>query len=865
MSNFLIGHAYKNVWCDPAMDYQHIFMPARLCVPAGVTGTIDVLWRTYALPTTTDNYQVFQIGQIQPQALGLTAKIDQWVSLASVMASVNVLIQVYTTNGIFLPLATSYIMFTRDRNLILAVKSWPAIADLTTVDCFFRFYSNAFFSSKRSWGETNAVVSKFYQHTTVQAGLTFQQLFTSYQAKPGFVTLTINGRYRDTFVPMSLNVGDVLEFVYDSSVKKVIDFPISDLQTFESTKDSKIKYLLHYSGPQGTAAGTDAVQAMIDYRDDIDVYLYLAGTYTDGSSNLDGIYFHKNNDDAFRQVTHRDYSVAVPYVVTYQTSNPTWTNISLLTLRLIIRNGGFDRPLVFDVNRIHELYMMPDQDIVNAFLGINSNITNWQAATLENSDYIDIMDADEAQITLDEVESAYGYYAISNLIAPSPILLPQTSTWMSLPPGLQSNATMYEYDTHGHLLGWYPHVLGPQYTPVETGCTMVEGLVGPGSSTIPQVMGQNAVLIAPNVSYRFYIAPIVSGVVQTGQWQDVTGDDTKYQIVNGAVNWLVNSAAYQTCVKSNAGHLIYQLSMNPANGLLQFSVEATVSYPNGMVNQPLTIPVGQLDLWLNGCALIENVDYYVTWPQVVIVNKAFLNQDGSPQVITVRGSGFCNSDLSRTPAMETDFVRYGVISHNGYYNIHFGRVIRIVANGAVWAPSQVIFAENEIEGTIPNLPNGSPYSITSVVVPMGAYTDQDTYTMLAADKVIDANVSAYLTEMLPDTYPSTPDIIPDKYAVYSPFCSVIIHDMVNGFLSMENFMGQYSDRDVKDALASYTYLLAYDPTQKNVDLSHIDIHPHNETVVINLTVYQYNFLSRAVNLFLNGEVDLSKFLSFTWY
>jgi hypothetical protein len=864
MSNFLVGHAYRNVWCDPEQDFQHIFMPALICQPAGVMGTVDVLWRTYNLPTTSDTYQVFQIGQINPQALGLEAKINQWESLATVMTNRLVYINVYTTNGINLPLATSYVMFTRDRTLILAVKMWPTIADLTQVDVFFRFYSNAFFNSIRSQGQVNAVTSRFYQHQgSTTAALAYQQLYTTYLAKPGFVVLYKNGRYTGTLNPLTLNNGDILEFIYDSSVKKVVDFPVSQLQTFDSTKDQKIKYLLHYSGAQGFADGTDAAQATIDYRDDIDVFLYLPGTNPDGSSTFDGIYFHKNQDDAFRQVTHRDYSVAVPYVVTYQTSNPTWTNISLLTIRIVIRNAGFDRALISEANRINELYRMPDQDIVNAFLGINSTVQNWRAPTLEDSEYVDIMDSLAGNVTLDMVETAYGYYEIGDILAPSPILM-NGADWISLPPGLMNNATMYEYDTNGHLLGWYPHVTGPQYTPVYTGCALVEGMVGPGSSTLSQVMGQNSVPVSANLSYRFYIAPVVNGIVQTGQWQDVTGDTTKYQIVNGNVQWLVNTTAYQTCIKSDAQHLVYQLTLDPPNGVYKFSVNATVSYPSGMVSEVLTIPPGQLDVWLNGCALIENVDFYCVWPQIVIVNKAFLNQDG-PQTITVRCSGFCNSNLTRNAAMETDFVRYGVLSHNGVYNVHYGRVMRIVSNGSVWAPSQVIFAEDQIEGTIPNLPNGSPYSITQVVVPTRGFTDQDTYAMLATDAPIDQAVSAYLTEMLPDTYPSTPDIIPDKYAVVSPFSCAIIHDMVNGILPMTNFMGQYSDRDVKNALAAYTYLLAYDPTQMNVDLDHIDIHPHDETTVIQLTIYQYNFLSRAVNIFLNGQVDLSKFLSIVWY
>lgn len=863
MTNILVANALTNVWCDPAQDFQHIFLPALISPPAGVVGTISVLWRTYQLPTVGDSYQVFQIGHIEPSLLGLESIPGQWESLAEVMADRLVYINVYTTNGIMLPLATSYIMYTKDRTLILAVKMWPTIADLSTVDCFFRFYSNAFFSSVRSYGEVNAIYSAFYQHNgVVPAALQYQQLYQSYLSKPGFVVLYKNGRYVGTFNPLTLQVGDILEFVYDSSVKKVVDFPIAALQTFESVKDLKMKYVLHYSGPQGLADGTDAVQATIDYRDDIDVFLFLPGTTSSGAATFDGIYFNKNNDDAFRQLTHRDYSIAAPYLASYQLSNPTWTNLADLTVRIVIRNAGWDRPLISEVNRINELYRLPDEEIVNAFLGINSTVSNWRAPTLEDSSYVDIMDATAIEVNLSMVEAAYSYMAIGQVFANSPMLLGNAS-YVELPPLLQSNSTMYEYDAAGQFLGYYPHVLGREYTPVYPGCALIEGIVGAGSSVLPMVVNQNSVPVNPVNSYRFYIAPIINGIVQNGLWEDVTGDDTKYQIVGGYVQWLVNSAAYQTVIKTDASHLVYNLQLDPPDGVYRFSINATVSYPSGMVNEVLSIPVGQLDIWMNQHALIENVDYYVIWPQVVIVNKEFLNQNG-PQSITVRGSGFCSNTLTRTGAFETGFLRYGVLSHNGVYNVHYGRVMRIVANGAVWAPSQVIFAEDQAVGVIPNLPNGTPYSITQVVVPTLGNTDTATYTMLATDQVIDTAVSDYLSEMLPDQYPDTPDIIPSLYEVFSPFTAAIIHDMVNGILSIENFMGQYSDRDIKTALAGYTWLLSYDPAALGVDTTHIAIHPHDQTTVINLNIYQYNLLSRAISLYLTEPVDLSKFLSVSW-
>lgn len=853
MSNFLVTHAQQNVWCDPEQDYQHIIQPTRITDPRGVMGTCQVLWNTITLPTQTDRYHVYQIGQVNPSALGLVAGYGFWLTLASVMTSRRVYIQVYTKDGILFPLAEAYIMFTKDRTLIVALKEQPTLPPLKTTQVYFRFYSNSYFASRRSDGTVNQVTSGFYRHTNTVDGLAFQNLFHSYLAKPGFTSLTVNGQLVNDFIPMNLTVGDVLEFVYDTSVKKVVDFDISGLQTFESVKDSKIKYLLHYAGPQ---ANGDTV---IDYRDDCDVWLFKKGAPVNGVTPYKGIYFHKNQDDAFRQVTHRDYSAAVPYVSAYLDSQTTWGDITQLTLRVVIRNAGWDRPLVDEAHRIKELYKLNETDLVNAFLGIDSTVDVWRAPNLENSDYVRIMDAELNSITLPMVESAYGYNAIGRLLADSPQYV-TTNTPAELGPALQAGSTVYEYDANGVLLGWYPHVLGAEYLPVYQGTALVEGAVGNGSTYLPIVMGQQTVTLDPTLSYRFYLAQVDHGQVLTGTWQDVTGDSTKYLIQDGVVHWLVNMSSFQTCVKSDGAFLAYDLNMAPANGLLQFSVQATVSYPNGASHEVLYIPPGQLDLWLNGHALIENLDYYVTWPQVVIVNKAFLVA-GNQQKITVRGSGFCNSDFSRSVAEEASFLEWGALSHNDRFNIRDDKVIRIIAAGRTLHRDQVVFSEDRAQALLPVVPNGSPYQVTNVVTPVRSFCDQDTYALQAPALATDKAISDYLTLHLPDVKPSGPDVIADKYSVYSPFCSTVIHDLVNGILLMDNFMGQYSDKDVKDALQGYMYLLAYDPTQKHVDLGHVAIHPHNLTTVIELNYYQYNFIARAVHVILNDEVDLSAFLA----
>jgi len=852
MLNPLVAHAYQNVWCDPAMDFEHIFEPTRITSSSGVMGECTVMWRTVKLPTSTDRYHVYTLGQVNPQTLGLVAKTSQWMTLAAVMAERLTYIQVYTAEGLLFPLAQSYIMYTRDRTLILAVKEQPNIAPLSTTPLFFRFYANAFFGSRRSDGQVNNVESIFYSHTDINSALAFQHQVSLLVALQGYVTLTLNGRYINGFVPSTLQGGDLLEAVYDSSVKKVIDFNVTDLSTFESIKDAKTKYLLHYSDPQ-------TPDVLIDYRDDCDLWLIKKNPIQTGST-WDGLYFHKNNDDAFRQVTHRDYSVCVPYVATYMGTQASWTDLSELTLRLVIRSAGFDRPLVPEANQIHELYKLPDDLIVKAMLGIDSTVSNWRAPTLENSQYIDIMDANLGAVTLPMVESAYGYNAIATVLAESPTLVDERG-YVDLPVALQNGSTMYEYDANGVLLGWYPHVAGAQYQPVYEGCKLVEGWVGSGSAVIPQVMDMSGTPIQAGYSYRYYIATRKDdGYADDSTWQDVTHDSTKWTTVNGKVQWLVDTGSYVTCVKSDASHLIYTLDLTPMNGLLQFSIGAQITYPTGVQYSVLAIPTGQLDLFLNGYALVENLDYFVQWPQVIVVNKAYL-ADSATQSLTIRASGFCRSTMKRPPVAEYGFLRWGVLSHNDTFNVRDDHVQRVIANGRTFDKSQLVFAEDQASIAIPAVPNGSPYQVQDLIVPLRNYCDQDTYTLLTPAQTVDQAVSDYLTLKIPETIPGTLDVITDKYAIYSPFCSTIIHDMINGLLSMSAFEGQYSDRDIKQALANYTYLLSYDPTQKSMDLTHVAIHPTNLLTVLTLNIYQWKFISRAVKIFLNGDVDLTKFVA----
>ena len=138
----------------------------------------------------------------------------------------------------------------------------------------------------------------------------------------------------------------------------------------------------------------------------------------------------------------------------------------------------------------------------------------------------------------------------------------------------------------------------------------------------------------------------------------------------------------------------------------------------------------------------------------------------------------------------------------------------------------------------------------------------DTYTYRAQSQVVDQQVSDYLTLKLPEPVEVNPNMVPRKYWIYSPFSSVVMHHLKSGQINLGGFKGQYSDRDVRVALANYEYLLQYEPTRDpNIDLDLVSIHPHNKLTEVTLDIYQYNFLRRAIKTYLDDKVDLSQFIS----
>lgn len=854
--DYLRDHALKNVWCTPDQDMQVIIKLAKITGPGGVKLKTRVLWREEYLPDTNSFWNVYQIGQVHPLIFGLFPLSHEWVAFDKTCNEQKMIADIYTDEGINLPRFQTYYKYNEDRNLIVAVKKNPKIPfDFNKDDIYLRVYTNEFFNTLRSDQIEDFIHVEGKVPTTNQQILDLQTTLATYTARDGAVNVFVNGFKKDTIDLITTTPGDIVEFVYDSSIYKVIDFRVGDLLNFHSTLDAKMKYLLHYAG---------ADNGMIDYQDDIDVFMMR----DIGNGRQKGLYYHKNSEDAVRNVTHRDYSIVVPYVVNYnsvffknQTTAPVLDPDDMY-VRLHIRKSGYDRPLVFEHNRIHELYKMQDVDIVKAMLGIDSTVNNWRAEVLEAAGYTEIMRSECKNVTNELVQKAYGYNAISVILGQTPSATYDFSNKkvIDVPYGLQTGATAYEYSADGTLLGWHVHPVGSRYSCVDDNAAYVEMFNGIGTDHLDEYYNATNIPLNPKHSFRVYECRTMGGVPDN-KFVDVTDSPNKYGVSSGRLIWLDNSTMYYPMVRTNAKFIAKDMEFMINHGEFKFSIVTLQKRGATWTEWVMHVPMGEIDIFLNGKSLIRDLDYVVRFPEIVIINKEYLvNPATEAQKIHIRHTGFCKPDMTLDEYGDYGFIVHGVLSNNSKYDIRDDKVLRITVDGALKTRSDMVFSEFHTGVSIIDSLNGQPYQVKDVVVPFKGLTREDTYSLRAKSIAVDKAVSDYLTIKIPQPPRTPPSAIVDRYAVVSPFCNRIIYSVDNGIIPIADRV--YSDQEVYNLCKPYEGLLKYDPTTEEleVDDRFVIIHPHNLGFVVNFTLAKYRFMEQVVRIYNRNRVTLSPFV-----
>lgn len=856
MSDFLVQQAIQSVWCTPTQDQQSNIKLSKITRYGGVYTKVKVMWRSYMLPAMGVLFHCYQIGGISPKYLGLTvpAAAGMWIKLSDACNNEETVADLFTINGVQSPRVLAWYTVSDDGDLVLAVQRYDKVGiDYDEEDLYLRIYHNAYYGSVRRSTTTEYIDVRGGIMRTNDDILALQTAFIAANNRgAGAAYCFVNGYFVNAIDLINIKLDDVAEFVFDGSIYAVEDFSVKDLTVFDSTLDMKRKYLVH---------PLQGLRDTITYQDDVDFFVYQ-GT---GGGRFKGLYVQRTQIDAVRQITHMDYGVAVPYLDAYRNTQPTWEDLNNLTLRVHLRKSGYYRPLVNEANRIKELYKLPDAEIVAALTGVEATVPEWQAAHLEAASYTQVMRSSPKNMTPALVQDAFGYNAMSQYLGMTPSLTTNFSgiQQATIPVNLQYRATVYEYDANGLLLGWYLHAVGAVWTTRNADTRMVEIISGYATTRLDEKYGAAGATLDPALDYRMYTCGVYGGTPDE-QWVDVT-DGSKYVVSGNALTWLTVPETTYTLARSNMDFLGYDLDLVMQNGLLQFTLMSEQDRGNGFGSRPMKIQMGELDVFLNKQALVEDVDYVVEFPQVIIINKKYIDNNAASQKVTVRFCGHCNSDLSRTNLGDRGFVTHGVLSNNNRFNIRDDKVLHIAVGGQVIDRSKLTFAEEHSGVSVPGVANGSPYVVRDIVVPMRGTTNAKTYDLRASALVVDKHIADYLTEKLPPPTFTDASAIEGLYQVYSPFCSSLISDLRDGVLADDRMFGSYNDDVLREMCAGYEWLLKFEPTREphKADSDFVSVEPFYKDVVTSLTLPQYRFLSRAVSLYLNNAVVLSHFINIT--
>jgi hypothetical protein len=651
---------------------------------------------------------------------------------------------------------------------------------------------------------------------------------------------------------------------------------------------------LHYNGNSN----------IIDYQDDIDLFLIK-------SSTGKGIYIHKNNEDTLRNITHKDYSIVTSYVHSYFDhfkDENGFVDTSDLILRFHVRNSGYNRSLIYERNKINELYKLNDTQIKETLLGINSNIDIWRAPVLEESLYVNLFRADYNQFSLDTVSEMLGYNAVAKVVG-NAIHFTQTVNnvkVVKVPYLLQINSTVFEYDTNGLLLEYSYHNTGEQYTCKNTNTSFVEIIYGEASDTLDEAYENNSIVVTKNNNYRFYTCDIVNGV-PTYIWQDVTDPDvffgannvlegwtgldiwgtnsiteknnrwtnsdtmsqltidysdvwseiySDYSLESNTVTW--NNPNKYTLIRSDKKFICYQTNVEFVEGLLEVPIIYKQKRNNVFEELEITVPLGDLDVFLNGKYLIPNLDYYYDNPKIVIVNKKYLN-DINQQNILIRFTGFCNKDMTTNTSGEFGFIRNGKLSDNHRFNIKDGKNQRISISGSIRPPTTVSYFEDINSGTIITSDNGKPYFLRDIVVPTTQVAKRETYSFKNESDIIDKIISDYLTTKIDQSTSAQLNVISDKHYLFSPFLSSVLINLIHDEIDISSLSQRYNEEDIRKLCLNYEHMLKYDPINvlNNTNKDYVIVHPHPFSNSVDLEFNKYVFFTKVCEVYSNGFVDLS--------
>lgn len=852
IDNPVVQYAETNLWGNPEENNQHQVKLVRISSDYGETKNFNLMGKWRTLPKIGPTFQIFSVGGLHPGYWNFQTHLlyrnplDRWVNVGSLLKSRGVQLDLYNTKGKQFSRSHCWIMVTYDGLVLLAFQKFQTYPMPRTEDMFFRCYTPSVpvdFGAAAMSGEGNPFAYETMTYESQQELAVFQGMYNAYKAKPGFTGVFHNGAFFEGSPAQltGLNVGDTVEFWHDPTVIRMERHRYKNLKNFYSDLDKKRKLILH--PPKVDNDFT------LRYFDDNDYYLV--------GPKGKGVYMHRNNETTIRQLTHADVAIADDAIQMASEYHPDLKQVSEIVVIVLIRKTDWIHQWPNEHQRIRYLYRFNDAGILRAMSGDRATVPEWTGSGLESGSVMSLTRSQLSGVRRQQASLALGYNALTRVVSETPLRVTfvEGGRGVEVPPTYRRSFTAWEYSAEGLLLGNVNQSNVRYYNPTNDLCTMVEFTFGRTGRKMEYTITKDDISMDPEFDFRVYKSGWdISKLTLKGELTDVTGDDSVYTFEDGMIVWKkLDRVNERGVILSNATSLSYSFKLDHMDHSLAFAL--TVIYEDGGLIFPIAF--AQVDVWLNGHPLIDNVDWIFRDQYCYIINKEFIV--AGAQTITVRAHGF--HDDSKNPKFETElgFVEGGVIGRFGRYNLRNDRVTRTVINGALYLTDEVPNAELQMPSDLGDELNGKPYMVKHVYCPIKFVEPYKTYPLYDRSRAVDQSVSDYMTKYLPKPEGGVIPNLQDKYRVFSPFMNVVVNGLINRLIKLPALgVGEtvYPDQLVRDLVAPYIWWLALDPITREFDLRYFAVMPFANVGKLTMRANELLFLNRVNEIYLQSVCSI---------
>jgi hypothetical protein len=333
----------------------------------------------------------------------------------------------------------------------------------------------------------------------------------------------------------------------------------------------------------------------------------------------------------------------------------------------------------------------------------------------------------------------------------------------------------------------------------------------------------------------------------------VTVEDGQTTLTSG-----LSTQQWSTVFLTDEGVTFYGQTYPANRDIIKLTLGVGVSRDGVWGFEAADIPFDYIQLILNGHSLVEDIDYTVNWPDVVIHTHQGLDTETVLQRVQVLMMGLPKDAQNYTSRKDVGFVVNGRLSDDHRYQVRDDRVNRLIVDGAVVRVEESHFAE---DGQLVGLPvnSGTPYSVRTPPVALSPMDGRDRFEFIQASRDLDDRIGTWMTGRYPQPQTDT-SVFPRKYTLVSPFLSTILYDMLDGILPTDHLTdANVTDVQLYALLDPYLPLLTFDPARQALD-PHVAVHPHGQIAPVVVTRMQHTVLVRANYLMLGQRVETHELL-----